>query len=281
MNVLCIYHGNCADGFAAALAIRLHFGADNVDFHKGIYGEDPPDVTARSVIMVDFSYKRPVLLAMAAAAEDILILDHHKSAAEELVDLPDNVVAIFNMDKSGAVLAWEAFHPEGTVPELYEHIQDRDLWRFELDFTREICAAVYSYPMDFDVWTGLLTDRLDFLATQGAALIRKQTKDVADLVNYCTRRMTIAGYDVPVANVPYMFASDVGHALVQNPDEAFAATYTDTEKSRTFSLRSTEGGADVSKIAERFGGGGHFHAAGFKVPLSFGECVDDILTNPA
>jgi len=32
-----------------------------------------------------------------------------------------------------------------------------------------------------------------------------------------------------------------------------------------FSLRSQEGGIDVSEIAIKFGGGGHKHAAGFKV----------------
>jgi nanoRNase/pAp phosphatase (c-di-AMP/oligoRNAs hydrolase) len=36
--------------------------------------------------------------------------------------------------------------------------------------------------------------------------------------------------------------------------------------SAIFSLRSTEEGLDVSEIAKLYGGGGHKHAAGFKVP---------------
>ena len=36
---------------------------------------------------------------------------------------------------------------------------------------------------------------------------------------------------------------------------------------RTFSLRSEEGGEDVSEIAGLFGGGGHKHAAGFQLAV--------------
>lgn len=78
---LCIYHGNCADGFAAAWSVWKALGADNVDFHSGVYGQQPPDVTGRKVILVDFSYKRPVLEAMATQATSILILDHHKNGS--------------------------------------------------------------------------------------------------------------------------------------------------------------------------------------------------------
>jgi oligoribonuclease NrnB/cAMP/cGMP phosphodiesterase (DHH superfamily) len=102
---MCIYHGNCADGFGAAWVVRKAMG--EIDFHPGKYQEPPPDVTGKDVVMVDFSYKRPVLLEMAEKANSILILDHHKTAAEDLLDLPANVTAKFDMGHSGAMLTWE------------------------------------------------------------------------------------------------------------------------------------------------------------------------------
>jgi nanoRNase/pAp phosphatase (c-di-AMP/oligoRNAs hydrolase) len=60
-----------------------------------------------------------------------------------------------------------------------------------------------------------------------------------------------------------MFASDIGNLLSE--DVPFAASYFDSEHSRMFSLRSRPGGLNVSLIAERYNGGGHEHAAGFKV----------------
>ena len=60
LKPLCIYHGNCADGFGATWAVRQYFGDGNVEFHAGLHGEAPPDTTGRHVVIVDFCYKRPV-----------------------------------------------------------------------------------------------------------------------------------------------------------------------------------------------------------------------------
>jgi hypothetical protein len=261
---LCIYHGNCADGFGAAWAVRQ--AVPEAEFFAATYQAPPPDVTGKHVVMVDFSYKRPVLLDMASKAESILILDHHKSAVEDLVDLPTNVTAIFDMERSGAMMAWQHYFPDDPPPRLIEHIQDRDLWRFALPGTREIQANVFSYPYDFGVWDRLMASDVELLRGEGAAIERKHHKDIAELVRVTKRRMVIAGFDVPVANLPYTLSSDAGHLMAQ--DEPFAACYWDVPDGRVFSLRSSDAGQDVSAVAKTYGGGGHRNASGFKVPHS-------------
>ena len=263
MKTLCIYHGNCADGFGAALAVRIGLGEDNVEFHKGIYGESPPDVTGRKVILVDFSYKRDVLLDMAENAMHILVIDHHKTAEADLVDLPTNIKVLFDMTKSGAVMAWVYFHPTKPIPRLLLHIQDQDLWKFELEGTNEIMKSVFSYPYDFSTWSEFLTIDLLELYNEGLALDRKYRKDVAELTNEYSFRAIIAGYNVPILNAPRMYTS--GFRELKGKDELFTATYYDHAEGRTYSLRSSEEGIDVSKVAEIFGGGGHMNAAGFNV----------------
>lgn len=261
MKKLCIYHGNCADGFGAATAVNMAL-REGVEFYKGVYQQDPPDVTGREVILVDFSYKRGVLIEMASKAKSILILDHHKSAESDLVDLPENVTAIFDTNRSGAMMAWEYFHEE-PAPELIKHIQDRDLWRFELKGTREIQAALFSYKYDFAIWESLIRSSVKELIADGAAIERKHFKDIREFIEAAAYRDTIAGYEVPVLNAPYFYSSDAGHIMAEN--EPFAACYWDTGAGRTYSLRSTDGGLDVSRIAALFGGGGHRNAAGFSV----------------
>lgn len=259
---LCIYHANCADGFGAAWAV--HKAIPTIDFYGASYQQDPPDVIGLSVIMVDFSYNRPVLLEMASKATSILILDHHQSAQEDLVELPSNVTAVFDMTRSGAMLAWNYFFPASFPPQLIEHIQDRDLWQFHLPGTREIQANLFSYPYDFKAWDILMAAEAKSLIAEGAAIERKHHKDIAELLKIMQQRMIIAGFDVPVANLPYTYSSDAGHIMAQG--EPFAACYWDTLKGRIFSLRSTEKGEDVANIAKQYGGGGHKHAAGFTVP---------------
>lgn len=302
-NVIVIYHGNCADGFTAAWAARKKFG-EAAEYFPGIYQQPPPDVTGRDVVLVDFSYKRDVLMEMSKVARSILVLDHHKSAAEDLydehrtgnefatvlrLDAPEFagpmtwervqgcvyqdqcenigkaiIYAYFDMERSGAGIAWDFFNPGVPRPALVNHVEDRDLWRFALPGTREIQAAVFSFPYSFELWDMLAKLDMEVLRTEGAAIERKHHKDVAELVEVCKRRMVIAGHEVPVASLPYTLTSDAGHLMAQG--HPFAACYWDTECGRVFSLRSTDDGMDVSEIAKLYGGGGHAQAAGFQVP---------------
>jgi hypothetical protein len=283
MKPLCIFHGNCADGFGAAWAVRQYFGEANVDFHAGLHGNPPPDTRGRTVVIVDFCYKRPVLDDMAKTANSVLVLDHHKTAQDDLSDIsgpdgwepwvnssksdnPDGKLgAVFDMDRSGAGLTWDFFFPETARPKLLDHIEDRDLWQFKLDGTREIQAALFSYPYDFGIWDKfMLLDDLDELHAEGITIERKHFRDIGELLGVCQRRLTIAGHDVPVANLPYTLTNDATHKMAEG--EPFAACYYDKEQGRVFSLRSTEDGLDVSEIARSYGGGGHKHAAGFQVP---------------
>lgn len=259
MSDLCIYHGNCADGFSAAWVVRRALG--EIEFHPGVYQDSPPDVVGKRVVLVDFSYKRPVMEKMLAEAESVLVLDHHKTAEEDLRGLPG---VMFDLNKSGATLAWDFYFPAEPPPPLLRHIEDRDLWRFVLPGTREIQASVFSYPYEFDVWDRLMAADPAKLAEDGIAIERKHHKDVAELVAALRYRMRIGGYDVPVANLPYTLTSDAGHLMAQG--EPFAACYWDTPEGRVFSLRSTKAGLDVSEIAKEYGGGGHRNASGFRLP---------------
>jgi oligoribonuclease NrnB/cAMP/cGMP phosphodiesterase (DHH superfamily) len=289
---ICIYHGNCADGFTAAWAIWKRW--PDVEFFAGVYGDPPPNVVGKHVLMVDFSYKLNVLADMARSAASVTVLDHHKTAEADLAAwrfegpllsgpeleaaclegrqvLP--IQALFDMGKSGAMLAWEYAHPGEPAPRLVQHVQDRDLWRFELEGTRQIQAAVFSHEYDFQTWDDLALDiegsvtRANIIA-QGEAIERKHFKDIGELLDATQRYMVIGGHRVPVANLPYTLASDAANQLAEgNP---FAACYFDrADGQRVFSLRSKPEGLDVSLIAASYGGGGHARAAGFQMPIGW------------
>ena len=271
LKKLCIYHGNCLDGFGAAWAVRNALG-ENVEFYKGIFQQPPPEVNGVDVILVDFSYKKEVLENMLETAASITILDHHISAEEDLSALlkSGKINGLFDMNKSGAMLAWLWFNPDQPPPELIKYIQDRDLWQFKLNGTREINAALSSYPYDFKLWDKLMASdkhALERLKRDGEAIERKLQKDIKELIASGVRRMIIAGYDVPVLNVSSAYVSDAGHIMSIN--EPFAACYWDHPDGRSFSLRSSEDGIDVAAVAKKYGGGGHKKAAGFTVEIGW------------
>lgn len=193
---LVIYHGNCADGFSAAWCFWRKYGT-GADYVSGVYQQDPPDVTGRDVYLVDFSYKRAMVEQMLKSAKTVTLIDHHKTAIDELRPLAQQLEMTNNdgqgvnfgwfcdLNRSGATLAWDYLFPGEDRPLLLGHVEDRDLWRFKLPGTREIQAFVFSHEYSFEMWDKLMSaDQVELLkmTAAGAAIERKHHKDVAELV---------------------------------------------------------------------------------------------------
>jgi oligoribonuclease NrnB/cAMP/cGMP phosphodiesterase (DHH superfamily) len=270
MKTLCLYHGpGCADGVTSAVIVRDALGADSVDLMPVNYGDPAPNVLDRDVIMVDFSFKRPVLLEMASQAKSILILDHHESAERELVNLPENVETHFDMDKSGAMMAWEHWNRCKQPPSFVAHVQDRDLWRFDLPGTREIMAYAMSYPFVVDEWWYMVFHAdIPMMREAGEHVLRAQTAQIKAHLDANTHWVQLIDDDdltIPAINAPKAWASDAAHDLLErNPDSPCAMAYFRRQNGAwEISLRSRKGKCNVAKIAELYGGGGHACAAGY------------------
>jgi oligoribonuclease NrnB/cAMP/cGMP phosphodiesterase (DHH superfamily) len=279
-DIICIYHSQCADGFTAAWVVKeaLDPLEKNVEFYPGVYQKEPPDVTNKTVFMVDFSYKSPIIKEMLKKAKDIYILDHHKSAIEDLSEIKsDNFHTVFDINRSGARITWDYFFPDCPPPQFLLHVEDRDLWKFELDGTKEIQSAIFSYPYEFRYWDYFKNagNNLDHLIRDGIAITRKHLKDINELLSMDQHRLIINGIDVPACNLSYIYSSEAGNIMSKN--EKFAVCYTYVKDGVILSMRSQPEGMDVSIIASTFGGGGHFAASGCKIPHSRVSWKDGIM----
>lgn len=264
-DTIIIYHKDCLDGFGAALAAWKNYG-DNADYIPAHYGDTPPDVTHKTVYILDFSYPRDVLIKMAKQANRIVILDHHQTAEHDIRSLiNDRIIdGRFSTTESGAMMAWRYFQSSIPAPGLIEAIMDRDLWSFKLVQTRKITAALMTLSMDFKLWDLFLDDdHLDELIQDGSAILQYQNACIDKAIGKKVERVELAGYTVPCINCTHLI-SEIGNELAMG--HPFAVLYFDTADERIFSLRSESNGVDVSEIAKQFGGGGHKHAAGFKLP---------------
>ena len=85
-----VYHGGCIDGFTSAWVAWRYMLSQGIDaeYYPAYFGGEVPDVRDKHVYMLDFSYPREQILAMKALAKSFLILDHHKTAEENLKGLP-------------------------------------------------------------------------------------------------------------------------------------------------------------------------------------------------
>lgn len=299
---ICIYHGNCDDGFGAAWAIWRRW--PHCEFVSGFYGKPLPDVTGKHVLFVDFSAKRPQIDAMSQVAKSIVIIDHHKTAEADLEpfavtlcgqakfsphdichmfrDMEElgrpPILAWFDMSQSGAVMAWDFAHGiehNDAPPTMLALIQDRDLWRFAFgDRTREFSAALRTYPMDFPTWDAIAEDT-DKLVQEGKIILRSHRANIKKLMAE-TYFDEVGGYRVPVVNAPYHYASDTAHELLSEYQDApFAACwFRRSDGFIQWSLRSEDHRVDVSAVAVKRGGGGNRNAAGFQEP-AFVRGVED------
>ena len=256
---LVLYHDDCGDGFGAAWAIWKRFS--DPQFIPVKHGYPPPcEVDGRHVVIVDFSYSRDLIEEIAKKAASLYILDHHVTAQAALAGLP---YAHFDLEKSGAVLAWEWAH-EGQAPWLLQYIQDKDLWHWKLPKSREINAALASYPFEFSVWDGLSQEVLE---VEGRGILRYENVLVGKIVEEAVM-VSFNGLTVPAVYSPVL-TSQIGERL--SPDHPFCVIWHERDGRRYFSLRSRTGGISVAAIAAQFGGGGHTHAAGFSVSLDSSE----------
>jgi oligoribonuclease NrnB/cAMP/cGMP phosphodiesterase (DHH superfamily) len=293
MKPIVIYHANCWDGFCAAWLFHLAY--PEAEFYPAHYGTEPPDVANdkdRRLFLVDFCYPRDVIFRLAALRhEDMVILDHHKTARDVLRDIEielvsnncgDALTVRFDMEKSGGRLAWEYLYENrllpdtilttnhsgyslGVAPWLVDYTEDRDLWRHALPLSQEVNASLRSYALDFGRWDVLATRNPITLATEGEAILRYQRTVVADHTRNA-REIELDGHKILAVNATTMFSEIAGELAEGRPFGA--AWFVRSDGKRQWSLRSRADGLDVSEIARVHGGGGHVNAAGFEEDTS-------------
>lgn len=299
---VCLFHGGCDDGFGAAWVVRKRWPDRGIHFEGLKYGDpfDPTRFGGKRVLMVDFSFRADTLrewMASPHRPDSILILDHHKTAQAELIpftslpvgrerdaapDLGDlaarlcqefaardtaglpRVVAAFDMERSGARMAWDFCHPGQVVPRLIELIENRDLWRFKPgDDTSLFSATLRTFEHDFDTFDDLAHNTTGAIR-EGVPILRGHAKNVRQICREA-RRISMAGHEgVVCVNAPYQFASDCADQLLKlYPDAPFAVSWFRRGDGKVqLSMRSENGRVDVSQVARLMGGGGHRNAAG-------------------
>ena len=268
VNVV-IYHADCTDGFGSAYSAWKLLG-NRAEYYACKHGQKPPDVKDKNVVILDFSFDNATTKQMIESANELLVIDHHKSAVVELHDISNT---IFDMNKSGATLAWEFFHPGKEAPKFIQYITDRDLWRWELPYSKEFSAAFDMVPYDFEEFEKFEDDSVFDDAVKRGSYILAYSKTVIKKVCDKAAARKIDGKDVLVVNSSH-WMSEIGARLAPDCDIAMIWYYDHNEKIIKVSLRAFHDKIDVSEVSKKHGGGGHKKAAGFVLPRNYN--IEDI-----
>ena len=253
-----IYHANCTDGFGSAFSAWKLLG-NRAEYYACSHGDKPPCVKGKNVVILDFSFSNKVTKKLIKEANNLLVIDHHKSAMVELHDISNT---IFDMSKSGATMSWEFFHPGKEPPKFIQYITDRDLWKWELPYSKEFSAAFDMVPFEFEEFEKFEDDSVFDDAVKRGSYILAYSKTVVKKVCDKATHKKYKGLDVLVVNSSH-WMSEIGAKLSPDCDFALIWYYDHDEQRTKVSLRSFHDHVDVSEIAKDFKGGGHRKAAGF------------------
>ncbi len=263
-NIVVLYHNNCSDGFGGAWVAKRKFG-DKADY-IGVFHHNPPpeDLINKNVYIIDFAYDSEETKKILEEAKSLTILDHHITAKKVVESVPNHV---YDTNHSGAVIAWKYFFPDEKIPIFLKYIEDGDLWRFKLRDSREFFSLLLTMPLDFKKWDELVEDFEDekkrkVHINHGKMLFEYQQKVIRDLLQEA-EEVTLDGQSALAVNSSTL-RSQLGNSLVKEGYDIGIIWYHTGRGIIKVSLRSDkEGGVDVGKIAEKYGGGGHKSSAAF------------------
>jgi len=270
-NIIIFYHGNCLDGYGAAWIAWKKFGnkAEYIPLTWNIAERDktagyPYKFSDKEIYFLDLT-PRGLIIYLKNLRNKIICIDHHISQKGNL-KLADNY--LFGIEHSGAYFAWKYFYPKKKTPRLIKHISDQDTWQWKIKWTNEITQRLWILSFNFNLWDKFakrIESKKGFLeaTSEGALLIKNDDINNGLIISEGIREVLFEGRKVYAVNSP-ISESKIGHELAK--DKGVGIVWSMRRNgSIKVSLRSV-GNIDVSKMAGKYGGGGHKGAAGFVIP---------------
>ncbi len=265
-KIAVVYHINCPDGFTAAWAAWKKFGA-KADYYPVEPRALPnTNLSGRDIYILDNSISKEDMEMLEKKKSKVTVIDHHFSSEEDVKEAPNYV---FDNDHSGAVLAWEYFHPKKPMPLYLKNVEDIDLWRFKVPHTLELSMVANLTKYDFKEWGKFIAsvehpEKRKKLIEQGKLLIRYNNELIRRLVDNAYP-VEFLGHKAYAVNSPIL-QSETGNALSMTK-APIAILWYERNGRRRFSIRSN-GTVDVAALAAKMGGGGHKSAAGFVTAIT-------------
>lgn len=303
-----VLHDADLDGMGAKYAAwyKLRGDAEYIELDHEEDREHPPWDALPSeparVFVLDYSWDLDQLFELASR-HTLTVIDHHDTLFDALsergvglhVDTtmdfegrrafgrigqltqeqPDRTDSTFevqlDLDRSAACLAWMYFH-QTEPPRLLKHIEDRDLWNWEMENTDEVLKGLEAKGVDMTT-INTHAENIGRLIPTGKAVCAYRDGLVEPMAdNAVIKDLDLANgsYTAAITGASVLY-SRVGDRLLQETDAEIAVMLRllDPPSDRVrLSLRALDEGPDVGQIAEFYDGAGMENAAGCAMPLS-------------
>lgn len=284
-----LYHFPCLDGTLAYHAFRKCVKSDSTleckgHAFRGVISGAEPDLNLawtkdKTVLVLDMDLS-PDYIARAQF-KSVFVMDHH--VVDPTWESPVKMYHPDPKDHSCCVSAYQFFHPERSIPSLYQYVDEGDRFDFTLPYSQAVFTLL-RMDKDWDLarapfeYADKLVNEFEskpLVERVKAVLAQTDHEEHAYQAAFKSKTMvkcTLTGHEIPLFPCDnFAHISLFGARMAKGMP--FSASYRYDMTNRVFrvSLRSSsQSDVDCSAIARQLKGNGHRQAAGFIVsPTSF------------
>lgn len=272
-----VLHHDDPDGWCAAAVVGAYAVGSIDGVRRGIpsfrevsYGLKLDDLDIEGfdeIWMVDFSMPITDMKRIKEATGRFVWIDHHESAIRNVVEAGFETDGIQENGGGGCQLTWEyCFDPNNVLPQpaILTRIGGFDIG----NFSRVNLKMMFGFlgrgnslhPSEFDTWAKLFDDvGYDELDSEGSLILRYKEAEWAKLGPHIVT-LEWEGYTWAVLNSRELGSLQIEPHMRKEWDGALV--YSRGSDGWRVGFRGFKEGIDVSRIAEKYGGGGHKLAAG-------------------
>ncbi|XP_018492220.1 uncharacterized protein LOC108862558 [Raphanus sativus] len=302
-----LYHYPCHDGVFAALAAHLYFSANSIPsifFPNTVYSpitmSQLPLQDISHLYLLDFTGPPGFVQRVSPNVDNVVILDHHKTAIESLGDVSStckNVTKVLDVGRSGATIAFDYFtrklmeESRGNCREMndfrrmrrvYEYIEDADIWKWELPESKAFNSGIVDLGIEYDLnqneslFQQLLSLDHESVIKRGKESLSRKHKLIQEALEQSYE--IVLGGDEEFGRCLAVNAdeiaelrSELGNQLAEKSGRmrlrgvgavVYRVPELEDETKLKISLRSVAE-EDTTQVSQRFGGGGHKNASSF------------------
>jgi uncharacterized protein len=280
-NLKIFYH-NDADGIMSAAVVNYYLYTKQPEIYKNTlyfpidynYRTSPLSFINKDeeIIIVDFSFKPNVMLDILELTDNVIWIDHHKTAIELYQDFPVKIRGMRSTKRSAAFLTWNYLFPkiaDSNVPQAIKLVDDYDRWVFNYEHSDEFRLGMLlmsgESPENITFWKKLLEEEdsmfIQKVVDVGEVILNWQDMGRRKADPY---KASLGGYTFLVMNLKgnskafdYCDKGETDGLMLWHFDG----------KLYNYSLYHSKKGridrVDFTKLASAYGGGGHPGACGF------------------
>jgi oligoribonuclease NrnB/cAMP/cGMP phosphodiesterase (DHH superfamily) len=260
-----VVHHNDLDGRASAHVVAEFENLHNPKrFFEIDYGINFPFEMINKdekVYILDYHIEPEEMTQLLQITENVIWIDHHISTVKKYEKFPQDVPGVRQVGISGCVLTYQYLYPDLDVPMYLKYVCDRDVWAFIFEDTKNFFSGSNLYntnPLNFETWN-IFKHKIERVIAAGETVEKYKFMHNKEYVEKYGYERTFEGHKAIIVNQG-LCGSEVFDSVDGLPPLQILWAF-DGNVFRV-SLRSET--IDVSKIALKFGGGGHAGASGFE-----------------